>query len=139
MEPPLTFAAWTSALTARGFTVLASSHAVPIELCLRTSRNEVLHLRARGTSVTLRRYPATALAGLILRSECDCEEHRNAGAATRTTLMPGAVALAEAVYDGADELGWVGYQAGLLDVASAAVLLDRLLPEVTGEEATRVA
>jgi len=139
METPLTFAAWTAALTARGFTVLPSSHAVPIELWLRTPRNEVLHLRARGTSVTLRCYSASALAGLILRSECDCEEHRTAGAATRTTLTPGAVVLAEAVYDGAEELGWVGYQAGLLDVPSAAVLLDRLLPEVTGEKATRVA
>jgi hypothetical protein len=139
MESPITFAAWTTALTARGFTVLPSSHAVPIELWLRTRRNEVLHLRARGTSVTLRRYPAAALAGLILRSECDCEEHRRAGATTRTTLMPGAVALSEAVYDGADELGWVGYQAGLLDVASAAVLFDRLLPEVTDQKATQVA
>ena len=35
MDAPLTFAAWTSALTIRGFTVLPSSHAVPIELWLR--------------------------------------------------------------------------------------------------------
>ena len=139
METPLTFSAWTSALTAQGFTVLPSSHAVPIELWLRTPRNEVLHLRARGTRVVLRRYTAAALAGLILRSECDCEEHRTAGAATRTTLAPGSVPLAEAVYDGAADLGWVGYQAGLLDVPTAAALFDRLLPEVSARRATRVA
>ena len=139
MDAPLTFAAWTSALTIRGFTVLPSSHAVPIELWLRTQRGDVLHLRARGTRVVLRHYSAAALAGLILRSECDCEEHRTAGAATRTTLAPGAVPLAETVYDGAGELGWVGYQAGLLDVPSAAVLLDRLLPEVAPDAVTRVA
>ncbi len=138
MDTPLTFESWTAALSARGFTVLPSSHAVPIELWLRTERNEVLHLRARGTKVTLRRYTAAALAGLILRAECDCEEHRLAGAATRTTLVPGSVPLTEAVYDGAAELGWVGYQAGLLDVPSASVLFDRLLLEVDGR-ATAVA
>jgi hypothetical protein len=89
--------------------------------------------------VVLRRYTAAALAGLILRSQCDCEEHRTAGAAARTALVPGAVPLAEAVYDGAQELGWVGYQAGLLDVPSAAVLLDRLLPEVVPDTVSRVA
>jgi len=139
METPLTFAAWTASLTSRGFTVLPSSHAVPVELWLRTPRHEVLHLRARGTSVTLRRYPAAALAGLILRSECDCEAHRTAGATTRTTLAPGAVAVAEAVYDGATEQGWVGYQAGLVDVATAAALFDRLLSEVVPDAITRVA
>ena len=139
MDTPLTFATWTAALTARGYTVLPSSHAVPIELWLRTPRNEVLHLRARGVRVTLRRYTAGALAGLILRSECDCEEHRTAGATTRTTLMPGSVPLAEAVYDGAAEAGWVGYEAGLLDVPSAAALFDSLLSELSDTKATRVA
>lgn len=139
METSITFAAWTSALTVRGFTVLPSSHAVPVELWLRTPRNEVLHFRARGTTVALRRYTAAALAGLILRSECDCEEHRTAGATTRTALLPGAVPLNEAVYDGAAELGWVGYQAGLLDIPTAAVLLERLLPQVTPDAITRVA
>jgi hypothetical protein len=144
METPLTFAAWTASLTARGYTVLPSSYAVPIELWLRTPingswGNEVLHLRARGTRVTLRRYPGAALAGLILRSECDCEEHRTAGATIRTTLVPGSVPSAEAVYDGADDLGWVGYQAGLLDVPSAAVLFERLLPDVSPSRDAQVA
>ncbi len=143
MDTTLTFATWTAALTARGFTVLPSSHAVPVELWLRTpirgGGNEVLHLRARGTSVTLRRYSATALAGLILRSECDCEEHRTAGAATRVALMPGAVALAEAVYDGTAEEGWVGHTAGLLGVPTAAALFERLLDELTEKTSTRVA
>lgn len=139
MDTNLTFATWTAALTARGFTVLPSSHAVPVELWLRTPRNEVLHLRARGTTVTLRRYSAAALAGLILRSECDCEEHRTAGAATRVALLPGTVALAEAVYDGAVEAGWAGHQAGLLGVPAAAELFERLLDELSEKAATRVA
>jgi len=144
MDNPLTFSAWTASLSQRGFTVLPSSHAVPIELWLRTPLdgrlgNEVLHLRARGTRVTLRRYSAAALAGLILRAECDCEEHRTAGATTRPALVPGSTPLAEAVYDGAAELGWVGYQAGLLDVPSAAVLFDRLLVELAPHAVTRVA
>ncbi|HET7690555.1 MAG TPA: hypothetical protein VFK41_09265 [Nocardioidaceae bacterium] len=144
MDTPLTFAAWSSSLTQRGFTVLPSSHAVPIELWLRTPfdgplGNEVLHLRARGTRVTLRRFSATALAGLILRSECDCEEHRTAGATTRTSLVPGAQPLAEVVYDGAADLGWVGYQAGLLDVPSASVLFDRLLAEIAPGAVPQVA
>lgn len=143
METTLSFATWTAALSARGFTVLPSSHAVPIELWLRTpvrgGGNDVLHLRARGTSVTLRRYSAAVLAGLILRSECDCEEHRLAGAATRFALTPGAVPLAEAVYDGAAELGWSSHEAGLLGVPAAAVLLDELLPQVMAARATRVA
>jgi hypothetical protein len=141
MASPLTFTAWTAALSARGYTVLPSSHAVPVELWLRTAQQSVLHLRARGTRVTLRRYSAGALAGLMLRSECDCEDHRAAGATVRTTLTPGAVPLAEVVYDGAANLGWVGYQAGLLDVPSAAVLFDRLLAELAspGEVAERVA
>jgi hypothetical protein len=139
MESPLTFTAWSASLTARGFTVLPSSHAVPIELWLRTPHNEVLHLRARGTSVTLRRYAAASLAGLILRSECDCEEHRTAGATTRTTLMPGAVPLAEVVFDGRSELRWTGYEAGLLDIDTAAALFDRLLPEAARNAVTRVA
>jgi hypothetical protein len=108
--------------------VLSNSHAVPVELWLREAGSgTVLVFRSRGTRVTLRRYAATDITGLLLRSECDCAAHREAGATRRTTLAPGATPLAEAVYDGADELGWVGYQAGLLDVASASVLFDRLL------------
>lgn len=144
MDTPFTFSAWASSLTRRGFTVLPSSHGVPVELWLRAPidgplGNEMLHLRARGTRVTLRRYSAAALAGLILRSECDCEEHRTAGATTRTALVPGAQPLAEVVYDGAAEVGWAGYQAGLLDVPSASVLFERLLGELAPHAASRVA
>ena len=67
MQTPLTFAAWTSALTIRGYTVLPASHAVPVELWLRTPRGEVLHFRARGTRVVLRRYTATALAERLVQ------------------------------------------------------------------------
>lgn len=126
------FSAWASALAARGFAVLPASHVVPIELWLRERTGEVLLLRARGTSVVLRRYAASDLTGLILRAECDCEEHRVAGAGQRTVLIPGARALAEVAVDGRAEFGWSGIEAGLLDVPASAELFDRLygqLPE----------
>jgi hypothetical protein len=126
----LTFAAWTAALAERGLTVLPSSHAVPIELWARDDEG-VLHFQAQGTRVRLRRYEASDLTGLILRSECDCEEHRSAGAARRVVLRPGATPLAEAQVDGSAEFGWTGFEAGLLDVPTAAVLFDRLQAEVT--------
>lgn len=120
------FAAWTTALTERGLSVLASSHAVPVQLWAREPGHGVLHFTARGTTVALRRYRANDLTGLILRAECDCAEHRTAGAGQRTVLVPGAVPLAERVVDGRVEFGWGGIEAGLLDVPSAAVLFDRL-------------
>lgn len=121
------FAAWTQALAARGFVVLPASHAVPVELWLREPAGTVLHLRARGTTLALRRHAAADLTGLLLRAECDCAEHRTAGARARSVLRPGAVPLAEAVLDGADAFGWRGVEAGLLDVAGAAPLFDALL------------
>ena len=129
----LTFARWTAGLAAEGFTVLGSSHAVPVQLWLRRGTGpdaEVLHLAARGTRVTLRRYAGSDLATLLLRAECDCAEHRAAGAAARTVLVTGATPSAEAVFDGAAELGWRGYQAGLVDVPTAAGLLTRLRAEL---------
>ncbi len=138
MTTPLTLSAWTAALAARGLTVLPCSYVVPVDLWLR-AENDVLHLRARGTRVTLRRYAPTSLTGLILRSECDCAEHRAAGARTRTALAPGVLPLAEAVFDGAAERGWVGYEAGLLGIGDAAALLDLLLPQVPHLHRTQVA
>ena len=87
----LTFATWVADLSARGHTVLAATHAVPIQLWLREpgEPGSVLHFLARGTTVTLRRYAPTDLTTLLLRSECDCEEHRTAGAGTRTVLIGG--------------------------------------------------
>ena len=129
----LTFTAWTAALAERGLTVLPSSHAVPVQLWAR-DRSGVLRFTAQGTRVRLRRYDASDLTGLILRAECDCEEHRTAGAARRTVLAPGATPLAEAVIEGREELGWTGLEAGLLDVATAAVLFDRLLADLAAAE-----
>lgn len=126
---PLTFSAWSNALADRGLTLLPASHAVPVELWIR-DRDQVLHLSARGTTVSLRRYAGSDLTGLILRSECDCEEHRVAGAGRRTVLTPGAIPSAEARIDGRSEFGWTTIEAGLLDVPTAAVLFDRLLTEL---------
>ena len=78
MTSSLDFRTWTAALSARGWTVLSPSHAVPVQLWLR-SGDTVLHLLAQGTRVVLRRYAGSDLTALILRSACDCEEHRTAG------------------------------------------------------------
>ena len=133
MTSSLDFRTWTAALSARGWTVLSPSHAVPVQLWLR-SGDTVLHLRARGTRVVLRRYARSDLAALILRSACDCEEHRTAGASARTVLAPGSVPLDEAVLDGRATFGWSTYEAGLLDVPTAAGIFESLLArlEVSG-------
>jgi hypothetical protein len=129
MTSSFTFSAWTTALAERGLAVLPNSHAVPVQLWMRDGTG-VLRFTAQGTRVRLRRYAGSDLTGLILRAECDCEEHRAAGAGTRTVLVPGALPLSEHVIDGAAEFGWSGVEAGLLDIAPAAVLLDRLLEEI---------
>ena len=131
-QSSLTFAAWVSTLSARGHSVLAASHAVPIQLWLRHPDGSVLHFLARGTRVTLRRYDGSDLTSLVLRSECDCEEHRTAGAGSRTVLAAGAVPSAEVVFDGAEALGWTGYEAGLLDVATAAAMFEEMAAELAG-------
>ena len=66
----------------------------------------------------------------MLRAECDCEEHRTAGAGSRTVLTPGAVPAAEVVFDGAAELGWSGIEAGRLDVPTAAAMFDEMLAQL---------
>lgn len=134
---PLTFGAWISGLTARGFTVLPSSHAVPVQLWLRDDSGRVLHFLARGTRLSLREYLASDLTGMILRSECDCAEHRTAGAGRRTVLVPGATPVAEATFDGERVLGWSSIEAGLLDVPSAALWFDRLFGELMSGGAAR--
>jgi hypothetical protein len=123
------FASWTAHLARRGFGVLTASHAVPVELWAIPpgDPDSVLHLRARGTRVVLRRYAAGDLATLVLRSECDCAEHRAAGASGRTVLLPGAVPEAEVVYDGAARQGWRSHEAGLLEVDEAAAVFEELL------------
>ncbi len=134
-------AAWGRVLGARGLQLLPTSRAVPVDAWVRApvgravGRAELLHLRARGTRVTLRSYDPADLAAVILRSECDCESHRTAGAAYRTSLVPGAVPGAEVVYDGAAEAGWTGVEAGLLRVDGAAALFEVLLPRLRAEQA----
>jgi len=126
MDP---FTSWTADLTRRGFGVLSAGHAVPVELWAVEpgDSGSVLHLQARGTRVVLRRYATSDLATLVLRSECDCAEHRTAGAGARTVLVPGAVPAAEAVYDGAARHGWRSHEAGLLRVAAVGQVFEELL------------
>ena len=121
---------WTAELEGRGIAVLPQSHLVPVDLWLRTSAGEVLNLTGRGTTVRLRSYAETDLTGLLLRAECDCRSHREAGATPRLVLRPGTSALAEASYDGAARHGWTGVHAARLGVPELRPLLDLLLTEL---------
>lgn len=126
---PLSMTQWLSELSRSRLTVLAA-HRVPVQLWLGTDADDVLHFRARGTTFTLRRYPRSELVSVVLRSECDCAEHRTAGAAHRVALTPHAVPLAEAAIDGADRYGWTGVEAALAPIAVSAAALGELLPRV---------
>ena len=129
-----TFASWTRALSARGFGVLPSSHAVPVSLWLRDGdadsgpENErVLHFAARGTRLRLAVYRPSDLTTLILRAACDCEEHRQAGATGRIVLNPGAAPLEVHELEGASVFGWTGHEAALLSLQDAAGIFESLL------------
>ena len=83
-------------LAPRGLTVLPQSHLVPVDVWLRDASGALLHLTGRGTTLRLRAYDATDLTAVLLRSECDCRAHREAGAAHRVALRPGATPVSEA-------------------------------------------
>ena len=126
----LTFASWTRALSARGFGVLPSSHAVPVSLWLRDGdpvSGRVLHFGARGTRLRLAVYRPSDLTTMILRAECDCEEHRQAGATGRIVLNPGAAPLEVHELEGASVFGWRGHEAALLSLQEAAGVFESLL------------
>ena len=135
--PPLTFAGWTRALSARGYGVLPASHAVPVSLWLREDdpddpvAGRILHYAARGTRLRLATYRPSDLTTLILRAACDCEEHRQAGATGRVALNPGAEPLEVHELDGAKVFGWSGHEAALLPLHEAAGILESLLPRLT--------
>ena len=132
---PLAPPRWHDVVTRRGLRVIPNSSVVPIDVWLTDPRvpSRVTRLLARGTTVRLLGYDSSDLSALLLRSECDCEEHRTAGAGSRTVLNPGAAAAAEVVFDGARELGWRGYEAGLLDIAGAGAMFDSMLEELGAE------
>src|SRR4051812_45856540 len=141
--PPLTFAGWTRALSARGYGVLPASHAVPVSLWLSDGspgpadspgdgpEGRVLHYSARGTRLRLAAYRPSDLTTLILRAECDCAEHRQAGATGRVALNPGAEPLEVHELDGARVFGWGGHEAALLPLHESAGILESLLPRLT--------
>jgi hypothetical protein len=126
----LTFAGWTRALTARGYDVLPTSHAVPVSLWLRRG-DRVLHFTARGTVLRLHAYQPSDLTTLLLRAACDCAEHRQAGATGRVVLNPGAVPLETHELDGAEVFGWRGHEAALLPVPETAGFLESLLARLS--------
>jgi hypothetical protein len=122
-------ATWAGVTAARDLRTLPQSRFVPVDAWLIDPRrpSEVLNLLARGTRVRLRVYDRSDLTTLLLRAECDCEEHRLAGAVGRPVLNPGAAPRAEATYDGAARAGWSGVAAGLLRPDEVAPVLDELL------------
>ena len=131
---PLNFPSWTRGLVARGYAVLPTSHAVPVSLWLHEdggTGERVLHFAARGTKLRLVAYRPSDLTTLILRAECDCEEHRLAGATGRVVLNPGAEALEVHELDGAAVFGWTGHEAALLPLEQTAGLLETLLARLS--------
>ena len=120
-----------STLAPRGLRVLPQSHLVPVDVWL-AGPGSLLHLTGRSTRVRLRTYSASDLTTLEVRSECDCRSHRDAGAAERVVLRPGALPTAEAVYDGAAHHGWTGVEAARLGVLELVPVLDVLLADLLG-------
>jgi hypothetical protein len=137
MTTSSTTGAWADALAALHLLPLPHSTYVPVDAWLldRTSPDRLLHLRARGTTVRLTAYDARDLTSLLLRAECDCEQHRQAGAAGRLVLRPGARPLDAAVYDVAAEAGRTGVAAGLLRADDVAPLLLSLHADLTAGSA----
>jgi hypothetical protein len=130
---------WVHVLRAHGLRALPHSRFVPVDAWLVDLRSPslVLRLLARGTTVRLAAYERDDVTTLLLRAECDCEEHRLAGAAARAALRPAARPLTDAAYDGAARAGWTGVAAGLLrpdDVAPVLELLWRQLQEQLQEQ-----
>jgi hypothetical protein len=116
-----------ASLAPHGLTVLPQSHLVPVDVWLRDGAGALLHLRGRGTTLRLRAYDASDLTAVLLRSECDCRAHREAGAAHRVALRPGARPVSEAAYDGAARHGWSGVEAAMLRGEALADVLQELL------------
>jgi hypothetical protein len=116
-----------ASLAPLGFSVLPQSHLVPVDVWLREASGSVLHLSGRGTTLRLRSYDASDLTAVLLRSECDCRAHREAGAAHRVALSPGARPVSEAAYDGAARHGWTGVEAAVLRGEALAAVLRELL------------
>lgn len=123
---------WADVLGARGLTALPHSTFVPVDAWLTDPRSpsRLLRLVARGTRVRLTAYDRSDLTTMLVRAECDCEEHRQAGAAGRPALRPAARPLTEVVYDGARRAGWTGVAAGLLAPDEVAPLLAGLLDDL---------
>ena len=132
MTTTVTTPSWADVLAAHALRVLPQSQFVPIDAWLTDLRSpsRVLRLTARGTRVRLTAYDRSDLTTMLVRAECDCEEHRQAGAAGRPSLRPGAAPVAEAVYDGAERAGWTGVAAGLMRPDDVAPVLDVLLRDL---------
>lgn len=126
-----------SILATRGLRVLPQSHLVPVDVWLASESGLRLHLTGRGPRVRLSAYATSDLTVLAVRSECDCRSHRDAGAAERVVLRPGAVPTVEALYDGAARHGWSGVEAGRLRVPELVPVLAVLLDELLGPVVAR--
>jgi hypothetical protein len=142
------FDTWVADLTRRGITILPPTHAVPIELHAVLPDGRGLHFRCRGTTVTMRVFPAEAMRvalpvtidaptefpivpEVLLPVAEGLDEARASGCAYRLVAPRGSAPESVAIVDGRARFGWSAYEAGLLTVAAAAPLFDELLALVS--------
>jgi hypothetical protein len=141
------FSTWVRSLAQQGISVLPPSHAVPVELHALLSDGRGLHFRCRGTTVTLRVFPAEAtrvavpievdaptefpLVPDVLFSVAEGLDHAKAsGGAYRLVFPRPAEPEAIASIDGRARFAWSAHEAGLLSVGAAAALFDELAARV---------
>lgn len=131
----MNFGSWTRALADRGLRVIAPSHPAPVELWAVLPDGDVVHFRCRGTGASLARYAADDLRTVVPVDSCACGCDRRTGPATTTRVLPRPGVRPREIrrFDGRAERGWTSYEAGLLEVAEAAELFDRLLPQPGAE------
>ncbi|TWD84150.1 hypothetical protein FB561_5325 [Kribbella amoyensis] len=124
-------------LASRGLRLLPGSHAVPVELLVQLPDATIARFTARGTTLRLRRYAATALTSIVIAPECGCGDHHPHLGPNRVTLSAYASPLTEDVIDGELLFGWTGHEAGLLPLVDAAPHFFTLLSATTEAPATQ--
>ncbi|ADB32555.1 hypothetical protein Kfla_3497 [Kribbella flavida DSM 17836] len=119
--------AFADLLASRGLRLLPGSHAVPVELLIQLPDATIARFTARGTTLRLRQYAATALTSVVIAAECGCGDHHPQTGPNRVTLSAYAEPLAERLIDGELIFGWTRHEAGLLRLADTAPYLFDLL------------
>ncbi|MEV6288067.1 hypothetical protein [Kribbella sp. NPDC051770] len=126
-------------LASRGLRLLPGAHAVPVELLVQLPDATIAQFTARGRTLRLRQYAATALTTIAIPTECGCGDHHPQTGPDRVTLSAYAVPLTERVIDGELLFGWTGHEAGLLRLADATPYFFDLLAQLEERELVGVA